>query len=188
MVPLSVPEQDRRIVVRSFWLLISAIIGLMASIVGWAIHTVPWAFGIGAFVAAGSLAFLNEQLVRRLYHAWNNRIIRPLSNVVSVIILRVCLLIIFTVTGRAGSRLAIAGRSNSMWISRSDETNYTSLFPFVGGAGEVNVPNGWIGNYVRWAARSHNMWAIFLIPFFCLLRLVSTEEPSTSGGNIYTLF
>src|SRR4051812_44320350 len=104
MVPLSVPEQERRILLRGFWLLISGIIGGIAGLIAWAIHFNPWVMAIGVFIAVSALAFLNEHLVRRLYHAWNYRIIRPLSNFVTATILRVCLLLIFAATGRAGRR------------------------------------------------------------------------------------
>jgi hypothetical protein len=186
MIPLSVPEEDRRIVVRSFWFLISSIVAMMVFLLAWLIHLPASAFALGAFGVVGSLAFANEHLVRRLYHAWNNRIIRPLSNAVSGIILRICLFLIFTATGRAGTRLKFRADGTSMWIDRDTGTDHTTTVPFAGLGGAT--PNGWIRNYLRWAVHSNNAWAIFLIPFFCMLRMVSTEEPTSSGENIYTLF
>jgi hypothetical protein len=179
MIPLSVPEEDRRIVLRSFWFLISAIIAIAVFLFAWMAHLPAGTLGLVIFAVVGSLAFANE------HHAWNNRIIRPLSNVVSSIILRICLFLIFTATGRAGSRLKFRADGATMWITRDTGTDHTTTLPF---AGRGSTPNGWIRNYLRWAFHSNNAWAIFLIPFFCMLRMVSTEEPTTSGGNIYTLF
>jgi hypothetical protein len=188
MIPLSVPEQDRRLVLRSFWFVICAIGATVVAIAAWLVHWPWWALGIVAFVAPAWLAFSNEHLVRRLYHAWNNRIIRPLSNLATAIILRVCLLVVFAATGRAGSRLILSGKFPTMWNGRDDSSDHVGSLPFGVHGNGVAAPHGWIRNYVRWAIRSHNAWAIFLIPFFCLLRMVSAEEPAGTAGNIYTLF
>jgi hypothetical protein len=160
----------------------------MVSLAAWKLSTAWWAAGIIVLIGVGSLAFWNEHLVRRLYSAWNNRIIRPLSNVATAIILRVCLLLVFAATGRAGGRLNIRRSSETMWATRDSNANHTSPAPFAEAAGIASVPNGWIRNYLRWTARSGNTWAVVLIPFFVLLRMVSTEEPTSSGANIYTLF
>src|SRR5690242_15021249 len=107
MIPLSLPQEDRRIVLRSFWFLISLSAGVVVSLVCWILRTPPWAWASGLVVllALVPLAFSQEHLVRRLYHAWNNRIVRRLSNAATAITLRICLLLIFAATGRAGSRL-----------------------------------------------------------------------------------
>ena len=187
MVPLTVPEQDRRIVQRSFWFLVSLAAGVVTGLLGWALHLVPWICTLLGFIAVGSLAFLNEQLLRKLYHAWNNRIIRPLSNFATAIILRICHILVFTATGKTGSRLRLGRDGITLWSERDRGTNHTTTLPFpINASGPV--PNGWIRIYLRWAIRTRNVWAIFLIPFFCLLRMVSTEEPAAASGNIYTLF
>ena len=188
MVPLSVPEEDRRIVLRSFWFLISASFAVVASICAWAVGLSPWITGAIAFLAAAFLPLLREQLARRLYHAWNNRIVRPLSNMATGVILRVCLFLIFAATGRAGSRLQIQPGAGTMWVRRDGSTEHTTVLPFGGSSAAAELPNGWIRAYVQWAMRSGNAWALLLIPFFCMLRMVSTEEPAGSGENIYTLF
>jgi hypothetical protein len=187
MVPLTVPEQDRRIIQRSFWLLISVGAGVVAGLLGWVLHVSPWICGLIGLVATGSVAFVNEQLLRRLYHAWNNRIIRPLSNVASGIILRLCHLLVFTATGKPGSRLRIDRDGVSLWIERDRGSNHTTVLPFATNL-TAPLPNGWVRTYLRWALHTGNVWAIFLIPFFCMLRMVSTEEPAAAAGNIYTLF
>jgi hypothetical protein len=188
MAPLSVPEQDRRILLRSFWLLISLVIGAIAGFAAWIVHFTPWLIAIAVSVAVGLLAILNEHVVRKLYHAWNNRIIRPLGNFVTAAILRVCLLLIFAATGRAGQRIRLRSDGKTMWAGREPGPNRTSILPFATSATGGQTTNGWIRTYFGWAVRTGNAWAILLIPFFCMLRMVSTEEATGSGGNIYTLF
>ena len=188
MVPLSVPQEDRRIVLRSFWFLISAVVGLIAAVVSLLIHLPGWLIGPAVFVTVASFAFTREQLVRRLYHAWNSRVIRPLSNLTTSIILRICLFLVFAGTGRTGSRLQLAGLSQTMWLGRDADQNRTTQVPFVGGNNGSGTSRGWLRNYLRWAFQSQNVWAISLVPFLWMLRIVSTEEPAAAGGNIYTLF
>jgi hypothetical protein len=190
MIPLSLPQEDRRTVLRSFWFLISLSAGLVLSLVCWIFITPPWAWASGLVVllVLAPLAFSQEHLVRRLYHAWNNRIVRRLSSAATAITLRICLLLVFAATGRAGSRLQIRGLSGTMWVKRSAATNHTTGVPFASAADVASVPNGWIRNYLRWAFQSQNFWAICLIPFLCFLRMVSAEEETSSGSNIYTLF
>jgi len=190
MIPLSLPPEDRRIVLRSFWFLISLTVGLSVSVLCWLLNMPPWtwASGLLVLVVLAPVAFSKEDVVRRLYHAWNNRIARRLSSVATAITLRICLLLIFAATGRAGSRLQIRGSGGSMWAGRDAATNRTTSVPFQAVANVASAPNGWIRNYLRWAFQSQNVWAICLIPCLCFLRMVSAEEQTSSGANIYTLF
>jgi hypothetical protein len=136
------------------------------------------------------VAFWKEPLVRRVYAAWNNRILRPLGNLATIIVVQICRVLIFTATGRAGSRAQIQALSASMWNKRAIERNNTSPVPFATATenGNIAPAQGWVGNYLQWATHTGNVWAISLIPFLWLLRMVSTEEPTTAAGNIYTLF
>src|SRR5215212_6269477 len=114
MVPLTIPADERRITLRSFWFLISLAFAVPVSVVANLVGVVWWAVGIAALVAVGSLVLYNEHLVRRLYRAWNNRIIRPLSSLAIAVILKVCLLVVFAATGRVGQRLQIRNSSRTM--------------------------------------------------------------------------
>lgn len=183
MAPLNVPMQDSKLILRSFWLVISFVFAGIVSSAGWAFHLpFPWVCGAVLFLLAASLVLVGEKLVRRLYHAWNNRIVSPLSNFGSALVLRICLFVVFTATGRAGSRLRLRGVPGSMWQPHDSLPNNGSPRP------QSSRPRGWIRNYLKWAIQSRNGWAVFLIPFFCFLRMVSTEEERAAAGNIYTLF
>ncbi|MFL6515168.1 MAG: hypothetical protein ACJ8M1_09120, partial [Chthoniobacterales bacterium] len=102
MIPLSLPQEDRRIVLRSFWFLISLAAGVVVSLLCWRLKMPPWtwASGLLVLVMLAPVSFSREDVVRRLYHAWNNRIVRPWSSAATGIILRICLLLIFAATGR----------------------------------------------------------------------------------------
>lgn len=184
MIPLSLPVHDRRVVLSSFW----TVIGLVSGITIWLLISVlqlplGWAVGLAALFAAMAVPLLNENFARRLYHAWNNRIAGSVSKYATAILLRICLFVIFSAVGRTGSRFALGPiASSTMWLSKkSVECAREQLLLWQG------TP-GWIRSYFSWAFRSGNSWAVVLIPFLVLLRMVSVEQQRTSEGNIYTLF
>jgi hypothetical protein len=188
MVPIALPQNDRQIVLRSFWVVISLTCGAAAWLVGWLVR-LPYALSLAVLlaVALSLLVFWNELFVRRLYHAWNNRIIAPIARAVGEIIMRLCLFLIFAATGRLGSRLRIEPHASSIWENRSSlpPNAYVLPFPAVGGSNGVR---GWIHEYVRWATQSRNIWALSLIPFLVLLKVLVREERPLVEGSIYTLF
>jgi hypothetical protein len=187
MMSLSLPANDNRNVLRSFWLIISLCFAVALSLGAWLVRfPLPWVCGLAGLVAFGSLVFVRETTVRRLYHAWNNRILIPMGNVVSGLILRVCLFVIFSVIGRAGSSLQLKGET-SMWKERDPLSTLTGLLPF-SERHQSSSPRGWVRTYLKWAVQSGNLWAVSLIPFFCFLKMVSTEQERADRGNIYTLF
>jgi hypothetical protein len=187
MIPLTLPQEDRRTALRSFWLVLSVLLGATFWTVGWLL-AVPFAWGIGLIVglAGASIVFLKEELVRRLYNAWNRRLIRPIATLVSSVVTGICFFIIFAAVGRAGSRLQIDGRTTTNWESRKTLPGDAYGFLFAVRNGTA-AESGWMNNYLRWAVRSGNMWSISLLPFLSVLRLLNSEQKS-AATNIYTLF
>lgn len=187
MIPLTLPQEDRRTALRSFWLVLSLLLGATFWVVGWLLE-VPFAWGVGliAGLAGGTMVFLNEELVRRFYNAWNRRLIRPIAALASSAVTGICFFIIFAAVGRVGSRLQIGGRTATNWESRKTLSGDAYGFLFAIRNGTV-TETGWMGNYIRWAVRSGNMWSISLLPFLSFLRLLSNEQKS-AATNIYTLF
>jgi hypothetical protein len=188
MIPFALPQNDRQIVVRSFWVVISFIGGFAAWLVGWFVRF-PYTIALAALIAAALYLFVfwNEPFVRRLYHAWNNRIIIPMARIVGEMIMRFCLFVIFAVTGRLGSRLRVDPHTSSIWENRNSLPPDAYILPFPGVGGSTQG-RGWIRGYVRWAKQSRNVWALALIPFLTLLRIVIREERPAMEGSIYTLF
>jgi hypothetical protein len=188
MVPLALPQNDRQIVVRSFWVVISLIGGVGAWLAGWFVQ-LPYPFALAALVTAALYLFVfwNEPFVHRLYHAWNNRIIIPVARIVGEIIMRLCLFVIFAATGRLGSSLRLEPDASSIWENRSSLPRDAYILPFPGVGGSTRG-RGWIRAYVRWATQSRNMWALSLIPFLALLKALVREERPAVEGSIYTLF
>jgi hypothetical protein len=188
MVSLILPPGDRRVVLRSFWLIISLIFGGGICLVAWLLNLpFPWAFGITGTIASGLFAWSKETFVRRLYGAWNRRLIQPLASLTSKAVMGICLFIIFVATGRAGSRLRAGGNIITRWEARNSLPDDGYGLPFAG-RGEFSAKAGWIRNYIQWAIRSSNFWSISLIPFLFFLRMIRAQDKETVEGNIYTLF
>jgi hypothetical protein len=188
MISLILPSDDRRSVLRSFWIVISLILGTGLWLAGrWFQAPFPLAIGLIAATACGLLVFMNQEFVRRLYHAWNRRIIRPFANVASRALMGICFFVIFVATGRTGSRFRLGGHAVTTWERRSSLPDEAYGLPYVSGEG-LPSGTGWIRGYLLWAIRSGNAWSITLLPFLWFLRLLSYEEKKPFAANIYTLF
>src|SRR2546422_5634454 len=110
MIALTLPSEDRRTVLRSFWFLFSLISGTGLWLVGRWFH-VPFCLIIGLISGASCelLIFVNQEFVRRLYRAWNRRLVRPFADLASRAVMGICFFIIFLTTGSAGSRIRLRG-------------------------------------------------------------------------------
>ena len=188
MTPLTLPPEDRRTVVRTFWIVISLILGTALWLVGcWFQAPLPLAIGLTAGTASASLAFVNHEFARRLYRAWNRRFIRPFANTASRFVMGICFFIIFVATGAKGSRFRFGGHAATTWERRGSLPDNAYGLPYVS---EEGLPQGigWMRAYLCWAIRSGNGWSITLLPFLWFLRLLSYEEKKPFAANIYTLF
>jgi hypothetical protein len=187
---LTLPSQERRALVRSFWLTLS-----MLSLVPWLV--LAWWFRAAGFVAAGVvaaallalIALLHEDVVWRVYRAWNRRLVRPFGSAAARAVMRICYFIVFFAVGAAGSRMPLATRhgASTTWTPRGSlpRDAYRTLF---GAASPGGAPGAWIPDYVRWARQTGNLWSVSLLPFLAVLRLLPREGESAPQANIYTLF
>jgi hypothetical protein len=185
---ITLPSTSRRAMLRSFWFVISVLSGLTVAILAfWLGPGMLWA-SVLMTVALAMLVFVKERFVWRLYGAWNSRLARPVSAILQRVVLRLCYFIVFTAVGRAGSRLPRAEREAcaSFWSPRSSLAAEAYRAPFA--AVWEGRRGGWVRQYLIWAFRSGNAWAVALLPYIVLLRLCSSPEEKGVAGNIYTLF
>lgn len=188
MIPLTLPYKDRRTLVRSFWLVISLGFATAVWLIGWAIQIpFPWIPGIAAAVACGSVVFVAEQFVRRVYLAWNRRLVRPLAGLASRGVTATLFFVIFVATSRPGSRVRLGGHAGTTWEPRGSLPNNAYELPFAG-QGALSTKAGWIRTYIHWALQTGNTWSVSLLPFLWFLRLLSNGDQRNAEANIYTLF
>ena len=185
---ISLPPRAGRFELRSFWLTCTLILGGAVLALGWRLN-ILLSLGLGVTVAAVfyAIVVVREPFARRLYYAWNRRLVRPLANAAAYLVLGICFFIIFVVTGMLGSRLWMGRPALTTWELRNSLPFDAYKLPFAR-QGEFAAHTGWIRRYVQWAVRSGNAWATSLIPFLWLLRLLSGEDRERTQANIYTLF
>lgn len=184
MISLSLPIEDRRTYLRSFWIVICLFLGVVLSVLGWLLQ-VRFFLAIAGGVAAisASLVFVRQEFVQRLYHAWNRRIVSPFAKLAKHNVMSICYFVIFVATRMVGSRWQYQAAAD--WKQRTSLPAEAYELPYRA-AGRNRT--GWISNYIAWAFRTDNFWSIALIPFLLILRLLKDEEKKTFEANIYTLF
>jgi hypothetical protein len=190
VITVALPSEERRALVRAFWLTISGLTALPWLAVAWWAHEPV--FALAGAVAAVLIGFVNsirEGFVWRVYRAWNRRLVQPFVSTASRVVIAVCFFVILVAVGRAGSRmrLAVGGGASTSWASRTSlaRETYRTLFAE---AFSGRADAGWIANYWRWATQTGNFWAVSLLPFLAVLKLLTGEEEKAVQANIYTLF
>ena len=80
MNSIMLPFRRQRAVLRSFWMCISFAFGVALTLACWLLG-VPFTIGIGLVGAAAVAMILvfHEELVWRIYGAWNRRLVRPIA-------------------------------------------------------------------------------------------------------------
>jgi hypothetical protein len=185
--PIFLPSQERRVLVRAFWLTVSCLLPLPWIVLDlWTSHIAPAVVAAVVAGLAAFVAFVREDVAWRVYRAWNRRLVRPFASAGSAAVLAICYAVV-VVAAKARARGDAVTDPRSSWVPRRSlpVDAYHALFA---GARADAASAGWIGNYIRWAKRTHNLWATSLLPFLAILRLLSEDEPQASHENIYTLF
>jgi hypothetical protein len=187
---MALPATTRRATVRAFWLIISGMIGAaVAAMTAYWGATRPLEAGSVAAALLFGLVFARERLVWRLYKGWNQWLVYPFILMAREVVTRLCYFVVFVAVGSAGSRLSLGGSSasRSFWVARplpDGAARRMSLGSDHAAGGRL----GWVTNYLSWALRSGNAWAIVLLPFLAILAALSLPEERTVASNIYTLF
>ena len=174
MISLTLPPEDRRAVLRSFWIVISLILGTGLWLVGWWFQApFPLTIGLIAGTACALLVFVNQEFVRRLYHAWNRRIVRPYANFASRAVMRICFFIILLATGKAGSRFGLGGHAVTSWERRSSLPAEAYGLPYAAG-GEASARD-WLDPRLPFLGDSIREWmeyfaaTLLVVPKIALL-------------------
>ena len=189
MITLTLPSQNRRASLRAFWLTL----GVLTAAPGFA---AAWWFRDGTLVAAGlagavvvgSIGYVREEFARRLYAAWNRRLVRPLSALAARIVMAICFFIVLVAAGRARARLSLTQAGAALvWTPRASLPTdaYSGLFAAASPDGSSGA---WVAHYLRWARRTDNLWSVALLPFLAMLKCLASEPEQVAPANIYTLF
>jgi hypothetical protein len=170
----------------SFWLVQSACAGFLAVIVGKATGVRQSALAgisLGLLMALAGYGWPNAVL--GMYHKWD-RWAATYAAWASRLLLKICYLVVFTLVGRAGSRMTRDRKRQSMWTPRTTAAAeaYESQSDLLLASGS----QGWVRGYVGWASKSGHLWAVGLLPFLILIAALDPERSQGSPGSLYTLF
>ena len=188
MIPITLPVEDRRAFVRSFWAVLAlGAIGPCVLLAAWLQMPVLTAIAGTAAVLVGLMPLMNAKFAWRVYGAWNRRVVHPFARVASRCVLAVCFAVIGLAAraGRVRLPLATDSAAASLWTTRRslDPSEYRHVFV------TATAHTGrWIVDYASWGWRTRNAWALSLIPFLIMLRFLPVDEERIEQANIYTLF
>ncbi len=177
---------------RSFWLVLSLIIGLLTGCFLNFLFSPIWiVFGLLITFGLALPGLIRPQFARMPYRIFN-KFVRVFTYCANEWILFVCFFIIYITGGTKGSslRLTKPNKSESLWEPRSlgssgicgSGMNKSALLP-------ESSQSGWFFIFVRWVIRSGNWRILYLLPFFILIAVFRKENLSTTiSENVYTLY
>ncbi len=175
---------------KSFWLVMSLIIGLIGG------YFLNIHFSIGWFLLGIIIGFafalpglIRPQIATIPYRAFN-KLVRGLIRFTNECFLLVCFFVIYIAGGKNGTcfKMARPNESKSLWVSICpdstgvyDRNNGTSLMEF--------THRSWFYPLVRWIIKSGNWWMCCLLPYMILLSIFKKEKVTTTpSDNVYTLY
>jgi hypothetical protein len=121
----------------------------------------------------------------RLYHVYN-RITGLYAHLMRAIAQLACFAIVASARLTGTSLVIAIPGTGSMWTPKRSlpRDAYVNPYALSGGAGG----RGWIRGYVGWARRTHNLWALALLPFLVVLRTAQESTDHSIRGDIYALY
>ena len=186
---ITLPNQPRRAWLMSFGLAMSALGGLLFGVFLW-IFTSPYWFVVGLMLSLGIalLGMLRPKAILMPYKVWNKLTFYYVRGA-RLLLKFICFHIVLVPLAQTGSSLNVSrpAPTKSLWIPRKPHTVSSYLVQH-DGTTSAFPQRGWIRSYLSWAKQSSHLWAICLLPFLILLKIVEDEERSTFPTNIYTLF
>src|SRR5262245_18318487 len=95
MIPISLPVEERRAALRSFWFLVSVGVGAAVWLAGLPLERalLPM-IALAAAVACWLLVLAAPDFVRRCYRAWDRILVRPFTRLACGVTLRICFFVI----------------------------------------------------------------------------------------------
>lgn len=175
---------------KSFWFVISLIIGLLLGYFFNILFSPIW-FASSIFITFGIAmpGLIRPRIATIPYRAFNKSV-RILTHCVNEWILIVCFFVVYIAGGKKGSfkKLDRPRESESLWIPRYQDS---SGIHDTDNVVVMTKPThrSWFFTFVRWAIKSGSWWMFCLLPHMILIAAFKKEKLQTTiSENIYTLY
>jgi hypothetical protein len=189
MNALTLPVPHRRASLRGFWLTLGALTAALGFASAWWNQGGTFvAAGLAGALAVGSVGYVRETFARRVYRAWNRRLVRPFNALAARIVMAICFFIVLVAAGRARARMFLPQRGGAMAWTRRESLPVDAYAALFAGASPDGQSGAWLAHYLRWASRTGNLWSVALLPFLAMLTCLAAEPEKGPPANIYTLF
>lgn len=189
MLYLPTPPNSTRL--KSFWIVISVIVGVMLGCSFQGNIFVSWVL-VGGGVTIGLVVpvLIRPDIASIPYRAWN-KLARVFGWAATQLLVLICFAIMCIGSGKKHSTFRLMNESEpqSMWISK--EWDVRTDFLDQKGQKMGKFPKGFsVSHYWNWAVHTGNWWLGLFIPFMLLISLFSQEEKgaATVPDNVYTLY
>lgn len=169
---------------RAFSIVVSLLVGMIASVSGGLIA--PWGSAAGPMVAlaCGVLLLKAPKRVLPVFRRWN-AVARSYEAALTSVTTLISLALVVVPAGIGVGSRDLPGK-DSYWRPRGTQTPETYV------AQHASSPSpsrpGWTRDYAHWAIRSRNAWALGLMPFLLVLRGTARPSESAVPHDIYTLY
>ena len=188
MSTVILPPARRSSILIAFWLALSVLSGITISVILslW-ISPMQAPLGLIAVPVLALPGLLWPRLAILPYRAWN-KLAAVFEHWSRTLFMGICFYVIVVAVGRSGAalRLSRPDVGQSLWVRRQDSTGEPNGFERVVATEEHS--RSWIHNFLRWSAKSRNLWACGVLPFLILLSALEHEQENSVPKDIYTLF
>ena len=182
---LTLPNALRRAELRSFCSALSIITIIVLALITRFSGTLTYV--AAAIVCLCVVGLLSPQLVRLPYRIWNKSA-KLYAHYACVYIMAVSFQLIVRLIGAAARQEEqLKSSPSSSWVQRDlgPAPAYGSQYQI---SDEGSVRAHWPIAVLRWAWRTGNLLAVFLLPFLMMIALFQPDEEASNVSDIYTLF
>jgi len=180
---------NRRAWLRSFWLTMSAALGILAGLL-------MWGFPAGTRVVVGLVVTVivalpgvfRPGLARQALRAWN-ALARLFARAGTAWLTAVCFYVVIRAMRGTGSSLGPhpPAPGDSLWTPWPEGSAGRTLADGIVAARVAG--SGWVRDFTAWVRSSRNSWGLALLPMLLVLSTLETaQDVEAPPPGIYTLY
>lgn len=187
MLYLPLPANTVRL--KSFWLVQSLLIGLVAGYLLSIPFSLSWfTYGVVTAFCLAIPGLFQPELALIPYRGFN-KLAGLFARYANELLLRLCFFTLYIAAGNNSSFLKLQHNEfESMWVDKRQRA--ISDCGMQHGVSVMELPHRhWFSTFIRWAISSGNWWMCCLLPFLILIAAFEEDQVTPDiPDNIYTLY